>query len=113
LLIFTRLLYAQETGTGDIPFKQDDAYSYGFLGRVMLVTLICLGLAVGVAWVLRRTMFRGSANLTGTGESVQLRDHKRLTPKISVYVLEIDRQRVAIVQSGDALLHIPLRSSDE
>lgn len=113
ILISCQLAQAQDNAIGDIPFKQDEVYSYGFLGRIILVTLICLALAVAVVWVLRRVLFRDVVGASGTGESIQLRNYRRITPKMSVYVLEIEQQRVAVVQFGEALVHIPLEGSDD
>jgi len=113
MMVSCRLLQAQEDTIGNIPFKQDDVYSYGFLGRIILVTLICLALAVAVVWILRRVLFRNLVGPDGSRESIQLMSHRRITPKMSVFVLEIEQHRVAVVQVGDALIHIPLeRSSD-
>lgn len=113
ILISCQLVQAQDNAIGDIPFKQDEVYSYGFLGRIILVTLICLALAVAVVWVLRRVLFRNLVGPDGTGESIQLRSHRRITPKMSVYVLEIEQHRVAVVQVGEALIHIPLERSND
>jgi flagellar biogenesis protein FliO len=112
-LLSFQVSQAQDNAIGEIPFKQDDVYSYGFLGRIILVTLICLALAVAVVWVLRRMLVRGAIGPAGTGESIKLSDYRRLTPKMSVYVLEIDQQRVAVVQSGEALVHIPLEARND
>jgi hypothetical protein len=114
LLLFSyRLSLAQENAIGDLPFKQDDVYSYGFLGRIILVTLVCLAVAVAVLWVLRRFLNRNVVGPGGTADSIQLRSYRRISPKLTVYVLEIEQQRVAIVQSGEAMVHIPLERSDD
>ena len=113
ILAFHRLSQAQENAIGDIPFKQEDVYSYGFLGRIILVTLICLAVAVAVLWVLRRFLFRNGVGSGGAEDSIQLRSHRRISPKLTVYVLEIEQQRVAIVQSGEAMIHIPLERSND
>ena len=113
ILVSCRVSLAQDDVVGDIPFKQDDVYSYGFLGRIILVTLLCLALAVAVVWVLRRFLVRSVIGPGATGESIQLRSFRRITPKLSVYVLDIEQQRVAVVQSGEALVHIPLEHSDD
>ena len=113
ILVSCRVSLAQDDAVGDIPFKQDDVYSYGFLGRIVLVTLLCLALAVAIVWVLRRFLFSGVVGPGATGESIQLRSFRRVTPKLSVYVLDIEQQRVAVVQSGEALVHIPLERGDD
>lgn len=112
-LFLFRLSCAQDDTIGDIPFKQDDVYSYGFLGRIILVTIICLVLAVVVVWLLRHFLYRGVIGPTGSGDIIRLTDHRRITPKMSVYVLEIDRQRVAIIQFGNSLVHFPLERSND
>ena len=113
ILVSCRVSLAQDDAVGGIPFKQDDVYSYGFLGRIFLVTLLCLALAVAIVWVLRRFLFSSVAGPGATGGSIQLRSFRRITPKLSVYVLEIEQQRVAVVQSGEALLQIPLERNDD
>lgn len=105
------LALGQEQGADALPFRQEGFFEYSYLGRVALALVFCLALAAAVVWFLRRTLYRQS--LGETEASVVLKQFKRLSPRLSVYVVEIDGTRVALVQSGDNVIHIPLRGRDE
>lgn len=88
-----------------IPFKEDQAYERGLLGRVMLTTTFALGLAVAAAWLIRRGILRKLPLPTGAS-TIRLREYKRLTPRLTIYVVEVDDKRVVLAQSGDHLIEL-------
>lgn len=88
-----------------IPFKQDEAYERGLLGRVILATTFALGLAVAVAWLIRRGIFRNLPGASGAS-TIRLREYKRLTPRLTIYVVDIEEKRVVLAQSGDHLIEV-------
>ena len=97
---------AQATAAAELSFRQDDLVDGALLLRVAVVTLLAIGLAVGAAWGLKRTLYRGA--LASPGQSIELAAYKRLTPRLSVYVLRIGAKQIAIVEGAGGLLHVPI-----
>jgi len=94
-----------------IPFRDDELLARGLLLRVLAVTLLGVGAALAAAWALRRFLHRRlPAGLEQA--SISLIGFKKLTPRLGVYVIEVDRTRFALVESGDSLVQIPLPGTE-
>jgi multidrug resistance efflux pump len=89
----------------EIPFRENDFFAKGFLARVIIVTMLGIALVLMVVWMLRRFLFRNLPSAMGAS-SITLIDFKKLTPRMSVYVIEVDQKRFTLVESGDSLVHL-------
>jgi hypothetical protein len=95
-----------------IPFRDDEMLARGLLARVLVVTVIGILIALAAVWVLRRFVYRGlPAGIDGS--SIRLVAFRKLSPRLGVYVLEIDGVRFAVVESGGALVRLELPGKDD
>ena len=95
-----------------MPFREDEIFASQFLLRVLLVTVLGVAIAVAAAWALRR-YFHRVLPTSGSDAEVRLVSFRKLTPRMSVFVIEVDRYRFAVVESGDSLVQVPLPNQGE
>ena len=102
------VVYAQEPATENsrraedtIPFKrQADQNAYSS-SRVVLVTMFAIGVALGGIFFLRKYLQqKGLMNAVKAGRIV-LTDVKRVSPKLTVYLISVDAKDYLIAQAGD------------
>jgi hypothetical protein len=95
-----------------IPFREDDVLGRGLLMRVLWVTLFGIVVALAATWFLRRFLHRSLPDHKDQA-SISLVSFRKLAPRISVFVIDIDGERFAVVDSGSSIVHIPLSGRDD
>lgn len=115
----TEPAFAQETQSASndetsepIPFREDDVLARGLLMRVLWVTLLGIVVALAATWLLRRFLHRSLPDHKDQA-SISLVSFRKLAPRISVFVIDIDGERFAVVDSGSSIIHIPLSGRDD
>ena len=103
---------ASPPAEASIPFREDEIFASQFLLRVLLVTALGVAIAVAAAWALRR-YFHRVLPTSGSDAEVRLVSFRKLTPRMSVFVIEVDGHRFAVVESGDSLVQVPLPNQGE
>ena len=92
-----------------IPYKQDNNGSGlggGLLLRVAGGLLLMTTLAFAAA-VLAKRYLPGIRGYTSDGKSrVQLLESRRVTPKLTLFVIEYEGRRLLLAQSGDRVVEI-------
>jgi flagellar biogenesis protein FliO len=95
-----------------IPFKRDaDAFETGTLLR----TALALGavIAVGFAgiYALKRFLPASLGRSTGGPGRINVLEIRRVTPRLTLFLVEIDGQKVFLAQSGDRVRPLRLPGS--
>lgn len=105
--------FAQETVTGTapeaeqtIPFKRPSASDTGSVYRVVFATLFAIGLAAGSAWVLKRYLQHKGVMQSAKGGRITVTEMRRVSTKLTVYLVSIDGQHYLIAQAGDNITMI-------
>ena len=98
---------AEPAAEEPLPFREDEVFASRFLLRVLLVTALGVAVAIAAAWGLRR-YFHRVLPTSGSDAEIKLVSFRKLTPRMSVFVIEVDRHRFALVESGDSLVQVPL-----
>lgn len=95
-------------GTGEatalepaIPFKTQSALDSGTLLRIGAVLLLCLGLALVAALLLRR--YTGVGATAGSGR-LRLLESRRLSPRLTLFLVEVDGNTHLLAQCGDSVV---------
>ncbi len=91
------------TASEPIPFKQAPEPNGDTLHRVVWVALVAISIVIGVGIVLKRSLQNKGLIGSAVGKRILLSDTKRITPKVTVYLLNVDSQDYLMVQSGDQL----------
>lgn len=102
-----------EAGLGDvtmtsdttIPFKSDGPSFAAMLAKLLVGTVVGLGLALAVGYAIKRWYFQNQQS--GKVKScIAVREAKRITPRMTVYIVNIDGREHKLVQSGDHILEL-------
>jgi flagellar biogenesis protein FliO len=98
---------ADSPTTRAIPFKQEE-YSSGSLAlRVVVSFALLIGLAYGALVLLKRYYpSLRLANNVGT-RRIKVIEMQRLTPRLSLFLVEVDEVTVLLAQSGDRVHTVP------
>jgi hypothetical protein len=95
-----------------IPYKQDNGGSGpggGLLLRVAGGLMLATTLAF-VAAILAKRYLPGMRGYSSDGKSrIQLLESRRVTPKLTLFVLEYEGRRLLLAQSGDRVVEIGAR----
>lgn len=95
-----------------IPFRRDaDPFDAAFLLRIALALGAVIALGVGGAYALRRWLPGSLGGAAGAGAKIQVLEVRRVTPRLTLFLVEIDGQRMALAQSGDRVERLPLERS--
>ena len=96
---------------GRIAYKQDSTVGVaGLLVRVGGGLLLMTMLAVATALLAKRYL-PGIRGFSQDGKHrVQLLESRRITPKLTVFVIEFEGRRLLLAQSGDRLLELGTRA---
>lgn len=79
------------------------------MGRVIFVFLLVAGLAVGVAYALRRYSPNLARGLTQQGGPLRVIDRATLNPGLRVHLVEVDGERLVIAENRTGLSMLQLR----
>jgi flagellar biogenesis protein FliO len=86
-----------------LPFRKDSVIPPKSLARVTIAVLIGLGLAITAVYFLKKYLF--ARNHMGSGSHrMQLLEVKRLSPRLILFMVEIDKKTVVLAQSGEQLV---------
>jgi hypothetical protein len=96
------------TGSGALPYKQDNnsAGLGGLFMRLAGSLVLMTALAFG-ATVLAKRYLPGIRGYSTDGKSrIQLLESRRVTAKLTLFVIEYDGRRMLLAQSGDRVVEI-------
>lgn len=91
--------------SGKIPFKDGNILAETSLVRVLVVTVIGLVLVIFSAYILKKIYLKQPVS-GSTGQNIKLVEIKRLTPKLTLFVVRVNDKQFVIAQSGDNLLSL-------
>jgi flagellar biogenesis protein FliO len=98
-----------------IPYKQSDESAAGLVLRVAGGLTLVLLLGVGAAFVLKRYMPTLQRPLSSGPARINVLEIRRLTPKISLFLVELDGVTLLLGQNGEqvsTLYQDPRRSGE-
>jgi flagellar biogenesis protein FliO len=100
-----------------IAFKEDSSADVGSLALRMAGGLALMGiLTFAAAWLAKRYL-PGLRGFSSDGHSrIQLLESRRITPKLTLLVLEFEGRRLLLAQSGEQVIELgtrPDRAKDE
>jgi flagellar biogenesis protein FliO len=91
--------------TQAIPFRQDSVIPPENIIRVAIVLIFGLALAFLAIYLLKKYYF--SSSLSGIDQKrIQLIEVKRVSPRLMLFMLEIDKKTIVLAQSGETLLEL-------
>lgn len=101
------LSLADVTMTPDttIPFKSEGPSFVAMLAKLLVGTVVGIGLAVAAGYAIKRGFYQ----IQQTGQiktRITVREAKRIAPRMTVFIVNIDEQEHKIVQSGDQLIEL-------
>jgi flagellar biogenesis protein FliO len=107
--VATSPAFAQSPEKEPIPFKRDaEPFEPASLVRIGLVLGLVIALAAGGLYALRRYL-PSSLGRAATGASrINVIEIRRITPRLTLLLIEIDGQRIFLAQSGDRVRPLPL-----
>lgn len=93
-----------------IAFKEDNGASIGSLVLRMAGGLVLMAiLTFGAAWMAKRYL-PGLRGFSSDGQSrIQLLETRRITPRLTLFVLEIEGRRLLLAQSGERVVELGTR----
>lgn len=102
-----------DTHTPDTPlekkellFKNNSSFSFSIIIKMIVVSLLLLGAAYGLLYAIKRYGY-GTPLLTGnSSQRIKLLEIKRLSPKSSIILVQIDDYTFAIAQYQDQLIQL-------
>ena len=102
---------AAQPQPGRIAYKQDNTVGVaGLLVRIGGGLLLMTTLALGTALLAKRYL-PGIRGYSQDGKHrIQLLESRRITPKLTLFVLEFEGRRLLLAQSGDRLLELGTRA---
>jgi flagellar biogenesis protein FliO len=100
----------QPSAKEPIPFRREADVDSGTALRVALALGLVIALGVGGVYALKRFLpgSLGGAAGTTTGR-INVLEVRRVTPRLTLYLVEIDGEKFALVQSGDRVRPLTLR----
>ena len=109
---------AQPAGVTGMPsrriaFKEESSVGVGALALRLAGGLALMGaLAFGAAWAAKRYL-PGVRGYSLDGKSrIQLLESRRITPKLTLFVLEFEGRRLLLAQSGERLVELGTRGDE-
>lgn len=93
-----------------IPFRRDaEAVDSGLALRVALALGLVIALGIGGVYALKRFMPASLGGASGAAGRINVLEVRRITPRLTLFLVEIDGEKFALVQSGDRVRPITLR----
>jgi hypothetical protein len=84
-----------------ILFKPQSDLHTGTMYRVVLVTLIGIGIAIGSALLIKRYLQQKGLIHPEKGGRITTMETRRVSHKVTVFLISVDRQEYLIVHAGD------------
>lgn len=92
-----------------IPFRRDaEAVDSGLALRVALALGLVIALGIGGVYALKRFMPASLGGAGGAAGRINVLEVRRVTPRLTLFLVEIDGQKIALAQSGDRVRALPL-----
>jgi flagellar biogenesis protein FliO len=89
----------------ELPLRKDSVIPHRTMIRVLIAILVGLVLAFALAYLLKKYLF--VRDLMGSGgQRMQLLEARRLTPRLTLYMLRIDDRTIVLAQSGERLVSL-------
>ncbi len=85
-----------------IPYRQDSVLSPATLLKVLLAAVFAIGFAIVIIFVLKKYLYNTMLE-NEKGRRIHLIEAKRLSPKLSLFLVEIDKQPVLLSLCGDSV----------
>jgi len=91
-----------------IPYKRENIVDSSYIGKIVVVLVVLLSLVALVLFVLNKLGIGINVNARGdiASQRIKLLEVKRLSTKITVFYVEVDKTPLVLAQSGDSLLLI-------
>lgn len=100
-------------GKEAIPFKRDaDALDAATLLRTALALGVAIAIALGGLYAFRRFLPSSLGRAPGGQSRINVLEIRRVTPRLTLLLVEIDGQRIFLAQSGDRVRPVVLRSGE-
>ena len=97
---------------GAIPFKRgDEVASAGSLLRVALSLGVVIVAGVGVLYLLKRYVPASVGRMAGGERRIDILEIRRVTSKLTLFLIKIDDETLLLTQSGDRVSHTRLTKS--
>jgi flagellar biogenesis protein FliO len=86
-----------------LPLRKDSVIPQKTLIRVLIAVIIGLILAFAIAYLLKKYLF--VRDLLGSDEQrIQLLEVRRLTPRLTLFMVRVDDKTMVLAQSGERLV---------
>lgn len=90
-----------------IPFKEESPVTVGSIQRIALVLLFVIGIGIAATLVLRKQLEKRGLLGLPAGDRITVEATRRIAPRLSVYLINIDKQGYVVVQSGSDIQLTP------
>ena len=90
-----------------IPFKTDSGITGVYLLKIFVSLVLVLGLAYLVVLYLRKINPGWFAGTIQHSRHINIIEQKRITPRLSIYLLDINSTKIILAQSGDNVCFYP------
>ncbi len=85
-----------------IPYRSDTEKSVAGLGvRVAVIFAVILFLAFGSIYAIKRWLPNIYTHRAGTNDLIRVQETRRITPRLTLLVLDFEGTRLLVAQSGD------------
>jgi len=92
-----------------IPFKRDaEALDSGLALRVALALGVVTALGIGGVYALKRFLPGSLGGAAGASGRIKVLEVRRVTPRLTLFLVEIDGRTIALAQSGDRVRPLPV-----
>ena len=110
LLVCTGFTAAQAPPAKEpIPFKRDaEALDSGLALRVALALGVVIALGIGGVYALKRFLPGSLGGVAGASGRIKVLEVRRVTPRLTLFLVEIDGRTIALAQSGDRVRPLTL-----
>lgn len=119
---FAQFVHAEESAFGQqnitkkthpIPFRSEADKSMTGLGvRVVAILAVMLLLAFGVVYAIKRWLPNIYIHRAGGKDIVQVQETRRITPRLTLLVLDFEGSRILVAQSGDRTVTLAQKPID-
>ena len=100
-----------KTTISDIPYKKDEGYSGANIVQFLFAFIIVVLIAAVAIFVLRRYYYGKIPLPKGDAKNINLIETKRISPKLMVFLLDVQGEKVLLAQSGDSIAFYPQKES--
>ncbi|HKQ31378.1 MAG TPA: flagellar biosynthetic protein FliO [Burkholderiales bacterium] len=89
-----------------IPYKGAESDGVGTAVRIIGVFLVVTLLAFVSIYMLKRFFPSFYVHTTGTTQHIRIIETRRLTPRTTLFLVELDGARMLLAQSGDQIVNL-------